>query len=187
MSEIRPHFRKAVRDGSGNLRVGASVTLCEPGTADPIPEPVYSAPTGEATRGSSWVATTGIIDFYLDDPRVVDIRVVPAGDVAVATFYNQWVGDVENLHPDGLSASGALAGQAPVAAGDGTWEWGPVGGGVTSVNGDSGPIVLTAESLGAVPATTEITAVEVLSVAEHAALTEKDPTTVYFITAGVAG
>lgn len=182
---VRPHFRKAVRDGNGTLRLGATIALLEPGTSDPITEPVFSGASSPTVRGSTWVAVNGIVDFYLDDPKVVDIKVTPTGGAAPVTFFNQWVGDVENLHPDGLNATGATSGQTPVADGDGGWAWGSLGGGVTSVNGQSGDVVLTAESLGVIPVTDEVTSLVVLTRAEYDALVTEDPTTVYFIKPGV--
>lgn len=181
MSEVRPHFRKAVRDGNGALHTGATIVLLEPGTSDPITEEVFSGATSPTTRGSTWVTVDGIVDFYLDDPKVVDIRVTPAGGGTPVTFSSQWVGDAENLTPDGLNAEGASSGQTPVADGSGGWAWGSLGGAVTSVNGQSGDVVLTAASLGVIPSNDEVTALVVLTQAEFDALVTEDPTTVYCI------
>jgi hypothetical protein len=180
MSEIRPHFRKAVRDGNGNLRTDATVALLTPGSSDPITVLVFTGPTALSTRETTWVTSSGIVDFYLDDPMVVDIKVTPAGGGTPVTFANQWVGDAENLTPDGLTAEGAAAGHSPVADGAGGWAWGPVGGGVTTVNGQPGDVVLTAESIGAVPIG-DVASVSVLTRAQFDALVETDPTTLYLI------
>ena len=98
---IRPHFQRTLRDGAGAAKPGATVSLFIPGTDDPPVQTVYSDATGIGERGTTWVSGDGVIDFYLDDPDVVDIHVLFPGDVAPKVFANQWVGDAENVTGEG--------------------------------------------------------------------------------------
>lgn len=125
----RPHYHRTIRDANGATIYNATVALLVPGTETPLLQPVYANPAGSTERGTSWMSTDGLVDFYLEDPAVVDIQITPAGGEAPRLFRDQWVGDAENLTPEGLTAAGALAGHVPVADGDGRWQWGGVAGG----------------------------------------------------------
>lgn len=92
----REHFYKPIRDGSGILRVGATVRLLEPNTPDTlIAEPIYLDDTGVEVRENPWVAEDGVVNFYLDKPRRVDIGITPDGGTAETVLPDQEVGDAE--------------------------------------------------------------------------------------------
>lgn len=91
----REHYYRPIRDGSGVLRVGATVRLLEPNTLTMIAEPIYIDDTGVEVRENPWVAEDGIVDFYLDKPRRVDIGITPEGSTAEIVRGDQEVGDIE--------------------------------------------------------------------------------------------
>lgn len=89
----REHFYKPIRDGSGVLRVGSSVRLLEPNVNTPISETIYVDDTGTEARANPWVAEDGVVDFYLDKPKRVDIGITPDGSTAETILPDQQVGD----------------------------------------------------------------------------------------------
>lgn len=91
----REHFSKPIRDGDGIIKPGSSVRLLEPNTTDLIPEPIYVDATGTDTRENPWVSEDGVVDFYLDKPRIVDIGITPEGSTSETVLQDQSVGDEE--------------------------------------------------------------------------------------------
>lgn len=178
---IRPHYHRVIRSTEGDVRVNSTISLLQPGTSTPIVETIYSAASGSGVVTAPWVSSTGVVDFYLEVPAIVDILVTPTGGTAPVLFSNQWVGDPENRTYEGLSTAGAVVGQTPIADGTGGWVWGAISGGVSSLNGQTGDVVLTAASIGAVPATSDVDNVVVLTFAAYTALTPKVATTLYLI------
>lgn len=69
----RSHLYRTVQSLGGALVVGASVTVCEPGTSTPILQTLYTSESGTDTLSNPFLATAGIIDFYLDDAQNVDM------------------------------------------------------------------------------------------------------------------
>lgn len=181
---LRVHYHRTVRRGNGAVLPNSTVSLFQPGTTDPIAQPVYSAAAGTSELGATWVAVTGVVDFYLENPEVVDVRISPAGGEASILFANQWVGDAENMTKEGLSASGALPGQVPTADGNGQWDWSDPTFGVNSVNGLVGDVVLTATDVGAIPVSDSVSNIVVLTQFQYADLETKDPLTLYIVVPG---
>ena len=91
----REHFYKSIRDDAGALMANASVRVLQPGTAIPIIEDLYVDDTGTGTYDNPRVVPTGVIDFYLAKPKIVDIEVTPAGALTPTLVKRMAVGDTE--------------------------------------------------------------------------------------------
>ena len=91
---LREHFYRPIRNGKGELVLGATVAIYKTGTTVPLDVPIYVDPSGDAQRGPAWVAEDGIVDFYLPVPQIVDIAVIVPGRPDPVTFRHQWVGDI---------------------------------------------------------------------------------------------
>lgn len=93
----RPHYHRPVRTADGALVTNAIVSLYRPGTEQLVSEQVFLGPTGIAERSPRWHSSDGEVDFYVNQPGVVDIHIspLPVGDLII--WRNQWVGDAENI------------------------------------------------------------------------------------------
>jgi hypothetical protein len=69
----RAHLYRTVQSVGGALVSGASVTVCEAGTSTPILQTPYTTETGPDTLSNPFLATDGVIDFYLDNAQNVDL------------------------------------------------------------------------------------------------------------------
>src|SRR6266568_130529 len=69
----RAHLYRTVQALGGSLVSGASVTVCEPGTTTPIAQVLHDSEAGAGTLSNPFLATGGIIDFYLDNAQDVDL------------------------------------------------------------------------------------------------------------------
>ena len=65
----RAHLYRTVQALGGSLVSGASVTVCEPGTTTPIAQVLHDSEAGAGTLSNPFLATGGIIDFYLDNAQ----------------------------------------------------------------------------------------------------------------------
>lgn len=95
---MREHFHKPVRDGNGALLLHATVRIIDPETnenLDPVKWPLWTDEEGEAQRLNPTILDEGVIDFYLDRAKVVDIGITPEGSTAETILRNQSVGDVD--------------------------------------------------------------------------------------------
>jgi hypothetical protein len=73
---VRAHFTRPVTDEQGDLLPNVQVSLFYPGTTSLITEVVYSTDTGNNILTNPFVSSTGVIDFYLDQPVRVRIGIV---------------------------------------------------------------------------------------------------------------
>jgi len=93
---LRPHYHRTIRDGTGAVRLNAMVELLLPGTETAYAGSVFTSPDGNVQRGASWTSLDGLVDFYLTEVAVLDIRVTPAGGEPPKRFLSQWVGDLSD-------------------------------------------------------------------------------------------
>jgi hypothetical protein len=76
----RAKLYETLIDAEGDIIVGATVTVRQPGTSTPIVETIYAADTGGTTLTNPLTSTAdGSITFYLDAGRRVDLFVVASG------------------------------------------------------------------------------------------------------------
>jgi hypothetical protein len=122
---MRAHYTRPVTDEQGNLLPNVQVTLFQPATTTLISDVIYSDDTSFNVLSNPWISSTGIIDFYLDNPERVRIGTV-VGDAAI-----QYAEDVDVLaagsdsqHVGGGSNSLQI-GIAAVATGDESTALGP--------------------------------------------------------------
>jgi hypothetical protein len=91
---LREHFYRAVRNGKGELQVGATVAIFKAGTTETLATPIYVESTGNSEHGPAWLLDEGIIDFYLEVPQIVDIHVTVPNRATPMVFPHQYVGDI---------------------------------------------------------------------------------------------
>lgn len=98
----RAHYRDHILDRWGNGLAGASVRVEEPATGELIAETLYAEGAGGATVGNPLTASaTGEVEFYLDAPKRVQLRVsLPTFVVSTEV--------VEVLSPDVLAVPNAI-------------------------------------------------------------------------------
>ena len=91
---MRYRCYRTVRDGDGNVLLNSLVEVLVPGTSQRTTSAVYVGSTGEAKRGSWHFCPDGVVDFSLDQPESVDIRIVPLDRPGSAPIVwpSQWVG-----------------------------------------------------------------------------------------------
>jgi hypothetical protein len=113
---VRAHYTRPVTDEAGNLLPNVQVTIYQPATTTPISSVVYSTDTGNNILSNPWVASSGVIDFYLDNPQRVRIGTVQGGlavqyaedvDVLAAGADSQHVGPGSNSLEIGVGAVSA--------------------------------------------------------------------------------
>lgn len=75
----RAHLSRPIQDPLGSLIGEATIRLIEPGTGTSITEPIYVDDEGPVTRNNPWSVETGVLDFYLANPRRVDIGITTGG------------------------------------------------------------------------------------------------------------
>lgn len=71
----RAHLYRTITDIAGNLRGGATVRVLYPGTTTLMTEPIYPADSGSDTLPNPFSSSTGVIDFYLEEPRRVRLGI----------------------------------------------------------------------------------------------------------------
>lgn len=89
----RAHISKPILDSAGNVRAGASVRVLQPGITTAYAGILYAANQGSATRTNPFIATNGVVDFYLDTPDRVRLGVTVGMEAEV--FFE----DVDVLEP----------------------------------------------------------------------------------------
>lgn len=72
---IRAHFTKPIVDDQGNLLPGISVRVLEPGTTTPISDTLWADSSSSNRLNNPTQFPTGVIDFYLDNPKRVRLGV----------------------------------------------------------------------------------------------------------------
>lgn len=77
---MRTHLSpRYIQDSTGNLITTASVRVYDPGTTTPITDTMYSGDTGGATKSQGFVPADGMISFYLNRARRVDLGITKVG------------------------------------------------------------------------------------------------------------
>jgi hypothetical protein len=122
---VRAHYTRPVTDEQGNLLPNAQINVYDPATTTPISPVLYSTDTGSNVLSNPYVSSTGLIDFYLDEPTRVRIGVVQGG------LPMQYFEDVDIIaagsdSPHTGSGSDSLViGVAATSAGDASVALGP--------------------------------------------------------------
>jgi hypothetical protein len=75
----RARFYDVSTDPAGRPVAGVTVDVYTTGTTTPLPVTIYAAATGGATRTNPFVTTTGVVDFFLEDPATVDLKYTRVG------------------------------------------------------------------------------------------------------------
>lgn len=90
------HFNRVIQDRQGNLLAGAEVSVCAPGTINPITDPLYADEALTLPLSNPFSADQAVIDFYLASPRTVRIMVAYQGQTTVID-YTHVLPNVENM------------------------------------------------------------------------------------------
>lgn len=85
---MRSHYYRPVTDNSGNILPNVQITLFEPGTTNPIADTVYADATSSTLLTNPFVNSNGLIDFYLANPRRVDIGILQ-GNLPIFYYRDQ--------------------------------------------------------------------------------------------------
>lgn len=93
---VREHYRQAVIDTAGNLVPTFDVRILDADTDALLGESIFVDDTTATEHPNPWQVTTGVIDFYLDQPRRVHIGVTREGEAEVL-FSDVHVGPVSAL------------------------------------------------------------------------------------------
>lgn len=124
---MRAHYTRPVTDEAGNLLPNVQVTVFQPGTTTLITDVLYTTDAGSGVLTNPWVASNGIIDFYLDTPQRVRVGTIQGGlaiqyaedvDVLAAGADSQHLGSGTNSLQIGVAA--VSAGNQSTALGPGT-------------------------------------------------------------------
>ena len=170
------HFTRSIRSNAGTLRLGSAVVIRAVGTLDEVTVPLYSDVDGLVPLDPTFTATEGVVDFYVDEPMIVDIAVTPVGGSEVV-LPNVWVGktlsagDVEN--PTTVAEhthTPAEAGAAPAVHTHTAAE----------VGASDAAHTHTAVQVGAIPAD-DVDEIVTLTQAEYDAIVTPDPDILYVI------
>jgi len=77
----RAHLYRPITDASGDLQEGTIVRVLQPDsnpiTAQPVTGAVYASKTGDAVLGTTFTASDGVIDLWMDDPQYVLLGLTP--------------------------------------------------------------------------------------------------------------
>lgn len=103
----RAHLLRPVQDQFGNLVTGVTVNVYEPGTSDPITEQIFLTDTTTQIADQPLGFETGVISFYLAEPKRVRLGVRKGGTAEI--FYD----DVDVLAVSGPAAATGLEVYAP--------------------------------------------------------------------------
>lgn len=72
----RSHYYRPITDDQGDLVANIAVRLLNPGTTTSAGVSAYAGPTGSAVYTQPWTIANGIIDFYLEAPKRLQIGVL---------------------------------------------------------------------------------------------------------------
>lgn len=143
---MRAHYTRPVTDQQGNLVPNVQVTVYNPATTTLITEVIYSTDTGVTPLTNPFVSSTGIIDFYLDNPQRVRLGVIQG------TLPVQYDEDVDvlaagsdSLH-SGAGLDSLVIGVSATSAGNNSTA---VGQGANSPGNSSTALGIAASALGA--------------------------------------
>lgn len=82
------HFYRPAQDNQGNILPNVQVTLYDPGTTNLITDTVWEDNAGTTSLPNPFISSNGIVDFYLLNPRRVDVMMVQ-GNNASTTLHDQ--------------------------------------------------------------------------------------------------
>lgn len=82
---MRAHYTRPVTDQQGDLLPNVQVTLYEPGTTTMITDVIYADGTSANVLSNPFTSNTGIINFYLDNPKRVDLAIAQ-GNLPMQTY-----------------------------------------------------------------------------------------------------
>lgn len=116
----RAHLYRPILDAQGNVRTDVIVRVLQTGTLTPIPETLYATDSdvGNATLTNPHTASTGVVSFFLAEPKRVRLG------VRVSTGAESFIDGLDVLlpvdRPEPLIWVGTLAGGPPT---DGSKFW----------------------------------------------------------------
>lgn len=142
---MRAHYTRPVTDQQGDLLPNVQVTLYEPGTTTMITDVIYADGTTSTVLSNPFISNTGIINFYLLNPRRVDLAIAQGG-LPVQTYADVDViaAGADSLHL-GTGLNSMQIGNLAASTGNNAIALGP---GTTGAGTQSTAVGSNANSLG---------------------------------------
>ncbi|MFI0967053.1 hypothetical protein ACH4S8_37565 [Streptomyces sp. NPDC021080] len=82
----RAHIMRPIIGENGDLLYGAQVTVREAGLSVPLAQTLYAGPTGTQHLPNPYIATNGVIDFWLDEPQRTSVLVQRDGSSDILVY-----------------------------------------------------------------------------------------------------
>lgn len=125
----RAHVMRPITDERGDLLYGAQVTVREAGMSVLVAQPLYAGPSGTEQLTNPFITSTGVIDFWLDEPQRVSVLVQHEGHSDILVYLDAAPPPQETARTDSplvivgeqVPGNVLLAGDVPGQA-----VWGPV-------------------------------------------------------------
>jgi microcystin-dependent protein len=80
------HLYRVVQDAAGNAIAGVQVTLCDPGTDNPIVDGIYADVNLTSPMSNPFTCMTGVIDVYLSRARTVRVNASYGSQTQMADY-----------------------------------------------------------------------------------------------------
>lgn len=90
------HLYRAATDSAGNLLLGATVTICNPGTTTAITDQLYTDQALTIPIANPFVTATGVVSVYLAAPKTVTMLLAFGSKTSQADYLNA-LPNAENL------------------------------------------------------------------------------------------
>jgi hypothetical protein len=138
------HLYRVAQDAAGNVLIGAQVSVCQPGSDALISELLFADAGISVPQTNPYTSLDGVIDFYLEFPRTVKLKLDYGGQVRVSDYLDVLPpaeNILANLDPVRV-INQAFAGAVLTMTDQSTAEWSDLGGGgggnvVTGTQSDS--------------------------------------------------
>lgn len=132
----RAHVMRPITSETGDLLNGALVLVRESGVSVPVGQLLYSGPTGTDTLPNPFIASTGVMDFWIETPQRLAVLITKDGHADISVIVDAAPPPEETARTDSpLAITGdqlpgrvLLAGSTP---GQVTWADPPTSSGVT--------------------------------------------------------
>lgn len=125
----RAHVMRPITGETGDLLYGAQVTVREAGLSVKVAQQLYAGPTGDEQLTNPFVASTGVVDFWLDQAQRVSVLVQKEGHSDILVYLDAAPPPEETARTDSpLLIVGSQVPGNVLLAGDtpGQAVWGPV-------------------------------------------------------------
>lgn len=85
---MRAHMYRPIQDEHGELLLNSTVEVCDPVSQDPVVANLFTTLEGEETWDNPMIVESGNIDFWLDEPAYVTLKITPE---STGLFLVEWL------------------------------------------------------------------------------------------------